>query len=118
MREYDESELRPLDHDQADFIVGVCVDLDKFSEELDEGPLKSLLQVSSSNLLRLTALSMAGYHLYSAHRKMNNDLYGDLQWAAQILGEYQPSLANALIEKYKDRMHDLMREDKKIGDDD
>lgn len=116
MREYDESELHPLNEDSADFIVSLCIDLDKTLETLEDGELKNLLEVASSNLMRLTALSMAGYHLYSIHRKTVIDLHEDIKWLAQILGEYQPTIASAIIDKYNERIPELLNFSPERGD--
>lgn len=108
MREYDESELHPLTDKSADFIVSLCVDIDKTLETLEDGELKNLLEVASANLMRLTALSMAGYHLYSVHRRTVIDLHEDIKWLSQILGEYQPTIASAIIDKYNERIPELL----------
>ena len=88
-------EFTPLSQEQADFIAQLAVDVRAVAAELPEGH-RQILEVASSNLLRLTAMSMAGFHLFHTWSKMADILHADLGTSMTMLEKYAPDSTKLL----------------------
>lgn len=106
-------EFQPLSDDQAEFLAGLATDLRAISYDLPEGN-RQVLEVASSNLLRLTAMSMAGFHLFASWQKMSDLLHDDLGVAMTMLEKHSPDATKLLrqgaYQKYYSLAEDIIEE--------
>jgi hypothetical protein len=72
--------------------VELAIDLKTQAAELPE-QFRATSEIASNNLMRLTAMTMAGYHLYEEFRNHAANLCDDLKTTITVLEKVRPESA-------------------------
>ena len=88
-------DFTPLDEEQAEFLVSLAIDMKVQAAELPED-LRSIVEVGSNNLLKLTAMTMAAYYLYDNFKRQADNLHDDLGACLTVLRKVRPESAEIL----------------------
>lgn len=88
----EQQDFEPLSEEAATFLVELAIDLKTQAAELPEG-IRSTAEIASNNLMRLTAMTMAGYHLYDTFRTHAANLYDDFKTTILVLEKARPEAA-------------------------
>lgn len=89
---YLEQEFRALDSDQVDWLLGIASKLAAMEDDPNLRNLsiehKSLLNIASHQILRLTSMTLAGFQLYSSWHAIAIRLHDEILLAVEesILG--------------------------------
>jgi hypothetical protein len=109
----DESEFKPLDTEQAEFLVSLAEDLKSLGQDLDDSR-SQVCEVAANNIMRLTALAMAGFHLYKDYREHSESMFADLVRAVIQLEELKPGgsehLQDGAMLDYSEFLKDMTNE--------
>lgn len=82
----DDGEFTPLDEERAQFLVGLAIDLKNIGPECPEEH-RNMIEIAANNIMRLTSMTMAGYHLFASYKEHADDLFRDLGRALDLLDQ-------------------------------
>jgi hypothetical protein len=86
---YLEQEFRPLDSDQVDWLLNIASKLVAMEDDPNLSiEHKSLLNIASHQIVRLTSMTLAGFQLYSSWHAIATRLHNEILLAVEesILG--------------------------------
>ena len=103
----EQQDFEPLTEETATFLVELAIDLKTQAAELPE-ELRTTSEIASNNLMRLTAMTMAGYHLYDEFRNHAANLCDDLKTTIMVLEEVRPEsaaiISHGALKEYENYM--------------
>lgn len=99
--------LKPLDDDNIEFLIQLAEDVTNisFSEEPTAFE-REILRIASSNILRLIAMSVAGYQLYDDNYQLARNLHHEAKLLLSLLEQAAPHVVAQVdlkaIKEYED----------------
>lgn len=85
----DDGEFTPLTEESAEYIVALAVTLKTMLPDISE-PSRTTVELAANNLMRLTSMTMAGFHLFALYKDHADDLFSDLGVALDLLDVSMP----------------------------